>query len=132
MRIFVWKIQSEANISSHLQLRKRLVEAFSFLALKKWLTVSLVSSTCLIIYHIFSKKKKKHALSFQEHTGSNLGYQQPYGFWEYSGVCETPAAGLHVSKWRILIRNKTISEKLVSKETNYDDHLPKLITEHSV
>ena len=47
-------------------------------------------------------------------------------------MCETPAAGLHVSKWKILIRNKTISEKLVSKETNYDDHLPKLITEHSV
>ena len=34
------------------------VEAFTFLANKKWLTVSLVSSTCLIIYHIFSKKKK--------------------------------------------------------------------------
>ena len=49
------------------------VEAFTFLANKKWLTVSLVSSTCLIIYHIFSKKKK-HVLSFQEHTGSNLGY----------------------------------------------------------
>ena len=33
------------------------VEAFTFLANKKWLTVSLVSSTCLTIYHIFSKKK---------------------------------------------------------------------------
>ena len=33
------------------------VEAFTFLANKKWLTVSLVSSTCLIIYHIFSEKK---------------------------------------------------------------------------
>ena len=33
---------------------------------------------------------------------------------------------------RLWLENKKISYKLVSKETNYDDHLPKLITEHSV
>lgn len=30
-------------------------------------------------------------------------------------LCETPAAGFHVSKWKILIGNKTIGQTIVTK-----------------
>ena len=50
------------------------VEAFSFLALKKM--AHRFTRQLYVSHHIphFQQKKKKHVLSFQEHTGSNLGY----------------------------------------------------------
>ena len=49
------------------------VEAFSFLALKKNGSPFHSSALRVSSYITFSAKKKKHVLSFQEHTGSDLG-----------------------------------------------------------
>lgn len=66
---------------------------------------------CLIIYHISSKRR-------------DFGFPRTYWLKFWSPVtlclcrgllCETPAAGFHVSKWKILIRNKTIGQTIVTK-----------------
>lgn len=50
---------------------------------------------CFTIYHISNGKKIRSWVSIY------MSFQRTYG------KCEIPAAGLHVSKWRFLIRNNT-------------------------
>ena len=68
----------------------------------------LTKITGIMSYTQHFHKEKKN-FSFQEHRASNYFSNQ----WLYvlSGdlYCETQGAGLHVRKWKILIKNKTIS-----------------------
>ena len=83
----------------------------------------------ILSYHIPHFQQKKR-----------IGFPRTYWlkFWSPVTIClcrgllcETPAAGFHVSKWKILIRNKTIGQTIVTKRHIYD-HLPKFNTKNSV
>ena len=66
----------------------------------------------LLVYFVLTRNfQEKNIQDFQEHSdSSNLPFR--------GLLCETQGAGLHVSEWKILIRNKTINCKNCYKENS--------------
>ena len=62
----------------------------------------------ILAYISYICSQKKDILSFQQQSDSNFGKHLPYILSE-DFLCETQGASLHVSEWKILIRNKIIS-----------------------